>query len=123
MLTARNKRVQRSRQKVLLAIYWLADEDGLYCHATNAELAKAAGVGVETVRGYLHGMEHDGTVVTFGSRRSGTYRRLMILMDHPAAEAHVESALQGGRQLGLHTGIARGVYAGGGTFDDDGNEE
>ncbi len=97
---------QRSYQRVLLAVYWTAEPQGLLCASTNVEIAAAAGVGVETVRKYIHAMEADWTIATFepGGER---HRRLVVIMDHPLAEKVISTARDTGRRFGHHTAIAR----------------
>jgi hypothetical protein len=80
---------QMSYQRVLLAIYWLADDLGLVCAATNAQIARAAGRGVETVQGCLREMGRDGTVTALG-HADGLPKRVLVLMDTPGGHAYVE---------------------------------
>ena len=105
-----NPRKQRAYQRVLLAIYRLADDDGLFCRATNMEIAAEAGLGIDTVRGHIHELERSRDLTTFSNAGSNSHRREMILMDNPAAGEAVESLLRAGRWLGRHSADARGVY-------------
>jgi hypothetical protein len=83
----KHKTQQRYYDRVLLAVYITADDEGLLCTATNAEIARVAHVGVDTAKGYLHSLDFGGEITTF---RGGGYHRIMVLMDHPDATATVK---------------------------------
>jgi hypothetical protein len=112
-MTSGAKRKYLARQRVVLAIYRLADDDGLFCWATNQELAVEAKLGAETIREHLHELEREGAVVTFRNSSSNSHRRQTVLMDHPTAEENVASLLKAGRCLGRHSAVARGIYVDG----------
>jgi hypothetical protein len=88
----RTIKAQCSYNRVLLATYVLADDDGAVCYATNAELAEACGLTVPTVKRYLRMLEHGGAAVVFSVPRvdmllSG---RCIVLLDHPDAVGYLE---------------------------------
>ena len=70
--------------RVLLALYWLADAEGLYCHGTDRQLAEAAGRSVSTVRTHLRALQDAGHVAAWWGREK--IRHPAILLDHPDAD-------------------------------------
>lgn len=108
-----NPRKQRAYQRVVLAIYRLADGEGLFCRATNMEIAVEASLGIDAVRLHIHELERSGDLTTFSIAGTKSNRRDMILMDHPAAAKKVFLLLRAGRCLGRHSAIARGVFGDG----------
>jgi hypothetical protein len=85
---------QMTRQRVLLAVYWLSDADGLYCDATNAEIARVADRGVQKVQAVLGDLLRDGSLGWTG--REGVRGRVLVLMDHENAEAAMAREIQPG---------------------------
>lgn len=90
----RPQRLQRqlSVQRVLLAVYWLSDAGGLYCAATNAEIARAAGRGVEKTQEILGELVRDGHL-GWSPQGNGLRRRVFVLMDHPDAARAMSGAI------------------------------
>jgi hypothetical protein len=84
------------RNRVLLAVYMLADEQGLVCRATDAALSRASGVSFSTARGHLHALVEAGDLVSLknGSR---THDRVLVLADHPQSRAAVAALKRSGR--------------------------
>jgi len=76
--------------RVLLALYWLADDEGLICAATNAGIARAAGVSAATVGNCLRNLESEGTVAVYADK--GLPCRVIVLLDHPEAATLVRKA-------------------------------
>jgi hypothetical protein len=96
----RPQRLQRqlSIQRVLLAVYWLADADGLYCAATNAEIAQAAGRGVQKTQEILGELLRGGHL-GWSPQGNGIRRRVFVLMDHPDAEAAMAGEITSGPRV------------------------
>jgi hypothetical protein len=64
--------------------------DGPYCHATNRELAHAAGLRSRgTVTSCLVALEEDGFIRRY-DWRDGISHRMFILVDHPEAATAME---------------------------------
>src|SRR3954447_13255941 len=82
-------RRRRSYRRVLLAVYWLGDLVGATCEATNAELAREAGVSIPTVKRYLLDMEQDEAIAVVHVPHWKTRRRQIIILDHPDAGAYL----------------------------------
>jgi hypothetical protein len=72
-------------QKALLAVYLLADEAGLSCEATDAEIGRQSGLGVGPIGLLLSLMRDRGDVRVFG-KGDGLACRVIVLADHPEAE-------------------------------------
>jgi DNA-binding IclR family transcriptional regulator len=79
--------------KVVLALYRLADEQGLTCKATGNEIAAAAGVAPSTVSRCLRHLEALGDLEVYGDARA-PHGRTLLLMDHPAAECFRRRVLE-----------------------------
>lgn len=79
-------------QKVVLGVYWLADDEGLACHATDAEIAKASRVGVQSVARCIQEMEENGLITTIGNL-GDRKRRTIVLVDHDRSRVFVDAAL------------------------------
>jgi hypothetical protein len=94
------------RNRVVLALHWLADAQGLFCMATNAELARAAGLGVEMFRSLLHGMELRREVAAFSGRGG---RRTLILMSHPTGPMMVRKFFEAGNPPEWYTRAGWGL--------------
>lgn len=71
-------------RKVLLAVYILANREGLACEADDPEIGRQCGLAVGTVRKFLTLMRYKADIMVFG-RRDGLPCRVIILMDHPEA--------------------------------------
>jgi hypothetical protein len=80
----RHPKARRNYVKVLLAVHWLADEEGLSCSATNAEIAACAGLSAETVKSCLFRLESD-RVVAWAADQCPGRRRILVFLDHPDA--------------------------------------
>jgi hypothetical protein len=81
-------------QKVLLAVYWLSDDKGLVCSASNARIGRECGHSADAVSRTLAEMRYRGVVMDFDTR-DGLSSRKIILMDHPEAEdlvLHIDRA-------------------------------
>lgn len=79
---------------VLLAVYSLADFDGLVCVATNKRIGEVTDRTAATVRDCIREMERKKVIRTFG-RAHGLSHRLIVLCDHPRATAfarHIKDA-------------------------------
>jgi hypothetical protein len=72
-------------RKVLMAVYILANKEGLACEADDPEIGRQCGLGVGTVRKCLTLMRYKADVMVFG-RRDGLPYRVIVLMDHPEAD-------------------------------------
>jgi hypothetical protein len=72
-------------RRVLLAVYLLADREGLASEGTNAELARQCGLSPGEVRKFLTLSRYRGDVMIFG-KRDGLAYRVIVLMDHPGAQ-------------------------------------
>ena len=96
------------RNRVIMALCILADDQGLVCEATNAEIARHVGLSVESTKPSLHDLEHDGSISAIDGKGR---RRTIVLMDHPEAEAHVETLMGQGRSPLWATGVRLGVYS------------
>jgi DNA-binding MurR/RpiR family transcriptional regulator len=70
--------------KVLLAVYILADKDGVATRATCGEVATQAGVSTSTAWKYLNELHVDEVINIRGTGRHG-FRRIFLLLDHPKA--------------------------------------
>ena len=79
----------RNHQKVVMAIYWLAEPDGVRCYATWRELADETGLGEDTVRLYVRRLEEAG-IVRVPRVRDRPNRRTIVLMDHPEAADYLD---------------------------------
>lgn len=101
---------RRSYYRTLIALYLAADAEGLFCHATNAEIAKYSGLTAATIKCYIHDMEMDGAVATF-MPSEGFPRRTIVLLDHPEADAAAQAMLHMGRELGRNTIEGDGPFA------------
>lgn len=73
-------------QRVLLAVYALADDKGLVCAATDKAIAAAAGRNVSTIRPYLRELAEAGVIALYPCDGGGGHWPL-VLLDHPEAEA------------------------------------
>lgn len=82
MQAFQHKTAQRTYESVLLAIYGLADAEGLLCKASNAELAKASGRAVDTVKSCLARMESSGDIFMLRPAGGGPMRSI-VLLDNP----------------------------------------
>jgi hypothetical protein len=87
MIKRYSKRLNYSR--VLLAVYWLVDEEGLRCHATNAELSTLVGLSIERIRYYLRLMERNEVVAT-ARIQDRLPRRTLVLLNHPRSSSYLE---------------------------------
>ncbi len=76
---ARQRR--HSLDRVLLAVYGLADAEGLHCRASTRRISEASGVGFDTTRDCLNHLEDLGHLAIY----SEASRRTIILTDHPDA--------------------------------------
>jgi hypothetical protein len=85
-MTRRGRRGAMTReiayQKVLLAVYVLAEEDGLACYTFNTGIARECGVSPAAVGRAVAEMERRGVIRTF-DWRDGLNCRMIVLMDHP----------------------------------------
>src|SRR4051812_27811616 len=97
MTRTRHHKRNRAYHAILLAIYWLSDSEGLFCDATNREVARAAGCHPDTVKNYLHALERDGVIAIFGPRH-GYSCRMIVLLDGPEADTWVRMLRPGPRQ-------------------------
>jgi len=66
----------------------LANDGGLLCHASNLEIAKAAGCSPAMVREALSGLVSDRVFEVF-DWRDGISTRFIVLRDHPEADAFI----------------------------------
>lgn len=73
---------QKNYKKVLLAVYFTADPDGLASAASNAEIAEVAGLSAGTVQSYLRMLHRDGHIAVIDSRDYDISFRQIVLMDH-----------------------------------------
>jgi hypothetical protein len=78
-----------SYNRVLLAVYWLA-EDGTVCMETDQVIAREAGRSVETTRRYLRELEQGGVIAIFSRHARTGFVRQIVLLDHPDAPVYVE---------------------------------
>ena len=97
----KHKTRQRNYQKVLLAVYFTAEDEDLYDHesgtyvamagacnlTSNRRIADAAGLTRSTIPPYLVELEANGVIETFEREFQGQPFRVMILKDHPKARA------------------------------------
>jgi hypothetical protein len=81
MHAVKNKKARATYDSVLLAVYGLADAEGLYCYATNEEIAAKVCKSKGTVRDHIDRMEQNGDVITFGVK-DGLGERVIIILDH-----------------------------------------
>jgi hypothetical protein len=74
-------------QRVLLAVYMLADGEWSDVFATNAEICRDSGCSLAGVRRSLAEMERRGLISVFliGCAADHPSGRVMVLMDHPRA--------------------------------------
>src|SRR3954452_465301 len=77
-------RHSRCYMRVLLAVYWLADRQGLLCGATLREIARAAGCSPSTAHKQLRRLEGAGIIEEL--RRGPGGRRTLLLLDHRDAD-------------------------------------
>jgi hypothetical protein len=75
-------------QKVLLAVHVLSDEEGLACNATVARIASECGHSIVAVQRSIKMMIERGVVLVVG-QWDGLNRRILVLADHPRAEAYI----------------------------------
>jgi hypothetical protein len=94
----RHATARRNCMRVLLAVYMAADKEGLYCHASDAEIAGAAGQSIDCIRSHLDRLETGGDIVAFGPRH-GLNRRVIVLLDHPDAAAAMASIIVEARRI------------------------
>lgn len=74
----------RQYQDALLAVYWLAEPDGVRCYASIAELASQARMKPGTARRQVERLKADDVVMrTLYPDKGG--RRALALLDHPEA--------------------------------------
>jgi hypothetical protein len=87
---SRESRKRLYRDKVLLAIYSLADGEGRVCTATYAKIAAAAGgMHPDTVKWYVSCLHCEGMLVEFNPCQYKVGRVTLVLGDHPEAGAIV----------------------------------
>lgn len=87
MRRRRNWQFWLTRNRVVLALYWLAEPDGLICLATPEQIAGSAGRSVQTVREQLRDLRFAGLIYLLGPIVPGDFRWAKVLMDHPDADA------------------------------------
>jgi hypothetical protein len=102
MAPSRRLRALLARNRVVLAVSWLADGAGLRCTAGNAEIARQAGLPLNAAVRQLHVLERDGALATLRPGRAAR-RRTIVLMDHPDAETAVRNLCRDGYRPGPHT--------------------
>ena len=79
----------RNHQKVLMAVYWLSEPDGLRCYATWPALARETGLNSETVKNYVRRLEKAG-VIKIPMIRDRINRRTIVLLDHSDAAEYLD---------------------------------
>ena len=114
----KRERKIRRRNLVVLSLYWLADDEGLVCEATNAAIARQAGLSVDWARWHMHDLENEGAVAALAAG-AGNRRRSIVLMDHPEARDLVTRYVRAGRQPEFWTGVSWGVFSDGSSDPDE----
>jgi hypothetical protein len=91
-MRSRHCKRRQAYRRLVVATFWLSD--GLRCQATNAQLARAAGISADSIRLHLREMERDGIIAVF---RYPDYsfclasHRLIVLLDHPEAADAIDA--------------------------------
>jgi hypothetical protein len=86
-MRASNATRRRTLDRVLLAVYWLADSEGLTCEATDDQIGRAARCSPRTARSCLLELEANGHIdISLAFQRIHKYRYI-ILLDHPLSAA------------------------------------
>jgi len=106
MRTERERAERWKDQMVLLALYLLADGDGLYCHATDrqiADIVRRAGVGAASIPDRLWRLGEVEDIGLYIRREHGRrVRRIIVLSDHPDAKrvwSEIEACYRESRQI------------------------
>jgi hypothetical protein len=81
-------RREAARNAVLLALYHLADDAGMVCHASNKFIIEASGKSAGAVKIALRELEGEKAITQLGYRE-GLSHRVFVLMDHPDAKNFV----------------------------------
>jgi hypothetical protein len=81
-------RREAARNAVLLALYHLADDAGMLCHAPNKLIIEASGKNPGAVKIALRELEGEKAITQLGYRE-GLSHRVFVLMDHPDAKKFV----------------------------------
>lgn len=100
---------ENTYQKVLLAVYILADEDGLACDVPVARIASECGHSIVAVQRSIAMMMERGVVEAI-DQSNGLNRRILVLMDHPKARdfiAEVKAGVKAKWQAEVRERIAR----------------
>jgi hypothetical protein len=87
--TAAALRKRRNYNAVMLALYWLADDEGLFVLTYNKAIAAEAGISPAAAKVVLAEMEGRGDITVFDTDDGISFRRI-ILNDHPKAEEEAD---------------------------------
>lgn len=77
-----------NQNAIILALHWLSEDDGLSCHATNKQIAAAAGRSEYLAKEMLGLLEARGDIAKL-DYRDGVSARRIVLMNHPEAKSTI----------------------------------